>query len=319
MDQRTPKNPFDPLDTGESAIRRRRGWVRFVPGGMKTVVIGTAVLLVALLVWEIKPAPNAGRANNPFFAGRNAPTPVGIAKAALGDIDVTLNALGTVTPLATVTVKPQVGGQLIKINFQEGETVRAGQTLAEIDPRPYQATLDVAQGQLARDQAQLANAEVDLKRYQTLLEQNSIAQQQVETQAALVRQLQGTVKADQANVETAQINLGYASVKSPITGRVGLRQVDLGNVLIAGQSTGIVVVTQLQPISVVFSLPEDSIEQIMRRLKSGAKLPAQAFDRGQTHQIATGTLSTVDNVIDTTTGTLKLRAVFDNTDNLLFP
>ena len=134
MDQRTPKNPFDPLDTDESAVRRRRGWVRFVPGGMKTVVIGTAVILVALLVWEIQPSPNAGRANNPFFAGRNAPTPVGIAKAALGDIDVTLNALGTVTPLATVTVKPQVGGQLVKINFQEGQTVRAGQTLAEIDP-----------------------------------------------------------------------------------------------------------------------------------------------------------------------------------------
>ena len=286
---------------------------------MKTVVIGTAVLLVALLVWEIKPAPNAGRANNPFFAGRNAPTPVGIAKAALGDIDVTLNALGTVTPLATVTVKPQVGGQLIKINFQEGQTVRAGQTLAEIDPRPYQAVLDQVQGQLARDQAQLANAQVDLNRYQTLQSQNSIAQQQVDTQAALVRQLQGTVKSDQANVETATINLDYASVKSPITGRVGLRQVDLGNVLIAGQATGIVVVTQLQPISVVFSVPEDSIDQIMGRVRQGAQLKAEAYDRAQTHLIATGTLSTVDNQIDTTTGTVKLRAVFENPDNVLFP
>ena len=319
MDQRTPKNPFDPLETGESVVRGRRGWVRYVPGGMKTVVIGTAVILIALLVWEIKPAPNAGRANNPFFAGRNAPTPVGIAKASLGDIDVTLNALGTVTPLATVTIKPQVGGQLVKINFQEGQTVRAGQTLAEIDPRPYQAVLDQAQGQLARDQAQLANAQVDLNRYQTLSAQNSIAQQQVDTQAALVRQLQGTVKSDQANVETAMINLDYASVKSPITGRVGLRQVDLGNVLIAGQSTGIVVVTQLQPISAVFSVPEDSIDQIMGRVRQGAQLRAQAYDRAQTHLIATGTLSTVDNQIDTTTGTVKLRAIFENPDNDLFP
>ena len=319
MDQRTPKNPFDPLEAGESAVRRRRGWVGYVPGGMKTVVIGAAVILVALLVWAIKPAPNAGRANNPFFAGRNAPTPVGIAKANLGDIDVTLNALGTVTPLATVTVKPQVGGQLVKIDFTEGQTVRAGQTLAEIDPRPYQAVLDQAQGQLARDQAQLANAQVDLNRYQTLLAQNSIAQQQADTQAALVRQLQGTVKSDQANVETAMINLDYASVKSPITGRVGLRQVDLGNVLIAGQSTGIVVVTQLQPISAVFSVPEDSIDQIMGRVRQGAQLKAQAYDRAQTHLIATGTLSTVDNQIDTTTGTVKLRAVFENPDNDLFP
>lgn len=319
MDQRTPKNPFDPLDAGESAVRRRRGWVRYVPGGMKTVVVGTAVILVALLVWAIKPSPNAGRPNNPFFAGRNAPTPVGIAKASLGDIDVTLNALGTVTPLATVTVKPQVGGQLVKIDFAEGQTVRQGQTLAEIDPRPYQAVLDQAQGQLARDQAQLANAQVDLNRYQTLQAQNSIAQQQVDTQAALVRQLQGTVKSDQANVETATINLDYASVKSPITGRVGLRQVDLGNVLIAGQSTGIVVVTQLTPISAVFSVPEDSIDQIMGRLRQGAQLRAQAYDRAQTHLIATGTLSTVDNQIDTTTGTVKLRAIFENPDNALFP
>ncbi len=318
MDQRTPKNPFDPLDPGQ-AIARRRTWVRYVPGGMKTLVIATAVLLVALLVWAIKPAPNAGRPNNPFFAGRNAPTPVGIAKASLGDIDVTLNALGTVTPLATVIAKPQVGGQLVKIDFEEGQTVRAGQTLAEIDPRPYQASRDQAQGQLARDQAQLANAQVDLNRYQTLQAQNSIAQQQVDTQAALVRQLQGTVKADQANVETATINLDYANVKSPITGRVGLRQVDLGNVLIAGQATGIVVVTQLQPISVVFSVPEDSIDQIMGRVRQGAKLKVDAFDRAQTHLIKSGTLSTVDNQIDTTTGTVKLRAVYQNPNNLLFP
>ncbi len=318
MDQRTGKNPFDPPGLDDTAVRGRRGIIRFVPGGTKTIVVGLAALLVALLVWAIKPNPNA-RPANPFFAGRNAPVPVGIAKVAQGDIDVTLNALGTVVPLATVTVKPQVGGQLVKINFDEGQTVRAGQVLAEIDPRPYQATLDQAQGQLARDQAQLANAQVDLNRYQTLSTQNSIAQQQVDTQAALVRQLQGTVKSDQANVESATINLDYSSIKSPITGRVGLRQVDLGNVVIAGQATGIAVVTQLQPISVLFPVPEDSIDQIMARLRQGAHLGAQAFDRAQTRMIAAGTLATLDNQIDTTTGTVKLRAVFDNADNLLFP
>jgi membrane fusion protein, multidrug efflux system len=318
MDQRTGKSPFDPPGLDDTAVRRRRGIIRFVPGGLKTVVIGLAALLVALLVWAIKPNPNA-RPTNPFFAGRNAPTPVGIAKASLGDIDVTLNGLGTVTPLATVTVKPQVGGQLVKIAFEEGQIVKAGQILAQIDPRPYQATLDQAQGTLARDQAQLANAQVDLNRYQTLSAQNSIAQQQVDTQAALVRQLQGTVKSDQANVESATINLDYANIKSPITGRVGLRQVDLGNVVIAGQATGVAVVTQIQPISVLFPVPEDSIDQIMARVRQGAHLTAQAFDRAQTHMIAAGTLSTVDNMIDTTTGTVKLRAVFDNQDTLLFP
>lgn len=319
MDQRTPKNPFDTPDLKGSAVRRRRGFVRFVPGGMKTVVVGLAAILVAILVWAIKPSPNAGRPNNPFFAGRNAPVPVGIAKANLGDIDVTLDALGTVTPLATVTVKPQVGGQLVKIDFQEGQVVQAGQVLAEIDPRPYQATLDQQQGALARDQAQLANAQVDLNRYQTLISQNSVAQQQLDTQAALVRQLQGTVKADQANVESAQINFDYSYIKSPISGLVGLRQVDIGNVVIAGQATGIVVVTQIQPISVVFPVPEDSIDQIMARVRSGAKLTAEAYDRSQSHMIASGTLATLDNIIDTTTGTLKLRALFDNPNNILYP
>ena len=285
---------------------------------MKTVVIGLAVLIVAALVYEIRPNTTPAR-RNPFFNGANAPMPVGIAKAALGDVDINLNELGTVTPLATVSVRPQVGGYLVKINFTEGQVVHAGDTLAEIDPRPYQATLDQAQGQLARDQAQLANAQLDLKRYETLVAQNSIAEQQLDTQKALVGQLQGTIKSDQASVEAATVNLNYTTVKSPVTGRVGLRQVDLGNLVTAGQATPLVVVTQMQPMSVVFTVPEDNIAQIMGRVQGGAKLKADAYDRAQVTKIATGTVSTVDNEIDPTTGTVKLRAMFDNSKEELFP
>ena len=318
MDQRTDRNPFDvPTEGLQDHRASRRRWIRYVPGGWKTVIVGSAIILVALLVYFIRPTQPV-RANR-FGGGVNQATPVGVATVTSGDVNVTLNALGTVTPLATVTVKPQVGGQLVRINFTEGETVRAGQVLAEIDPKPYQAALDQANGQLARDQAQLANAEVDLKRYQTLAAQNSIAAQQVDTQAALVRQLQGVIKSDQANVEAAEINLNYATIKSPITGRVGLRQVDIGNLLSAGQATGIAVVTQLQPISVVYSVPEDSIADIMTRLRQGGKLNSDAYDRGQNKKLATGILATVDNQIDTTTGTVKLRAMYDNTNTELFP
>jgi multidrug efflux system membrane fusion protein len=313
MDQRTDRKPFD-----AASDNPKRRWIDRIPGGRRVVVIGIAVALVALLVWTIRPSTNVVRNRN-AFAGPNQATPVGIATVTSGDITVTLNALGTVTPLATVTVKPQVGGQLIRIDFTEGDTVRAGEVLAEIDPKPYQAALDQTTGQLARDQAQLANAEVDLERYRTLAGQNSIAQQQVDTQAALVRQLQGVIKSDQANVEAAQINLNYATIRSPITGRVGLRQVDLGNLLTAGQATGIAVVTQLEPISVVFAVPEDSISDVLSRMREGAKLTADAYDRAQTKKLATGTLATVDNQIDTTTGTVKLRAMYDNKSRELFP
>jgi multidrug efflux system membrane fusion protein len=258
--------------------------------------------LLALLIWAIYPPKNAARRGQ-INSGAQ---PVGVAKVVNGDINVTLNALGTVTPLATATVRPQVGGMLIKLNFTEGQMVKAGDTLAQIDPRPYQAALDQVRGQLARDTATLANAKVDLARYQALFAQNAISQQQVATQAATELSDEGIVVSDQANVETARINLGYTNIVSPVAGRAGIHLVDIGNIVQAGQTNGIVVVTQLQPMSVLFTIPEDNIGQVMARVKSGATLPVDVYDRSQTVKITSGTMSAVDTVVDPTTGSVKL-------------
>ncbi|GEP10639.1 MdtA/MuxA family multidrug efflux RND transporter periplasmic adaptor subunit [Methylobacterium gnaphalii] len=243
---------------------------------------------------------------------------VGIATASVGDMPIVLQGLGTVTPLATVTVRSQISGYLLDIGFREGQTVKKGDYLAQVDPRPYEALLAQNQGQLARDQALLQNAKLDLQRYQTLNRQDSISKQNVDTQAALVKQNEGTVAADQAMVDQQKLNIAYARITSPVEGRVGLRQVDQGNYISAG-STNIVVVTQLHPISVLFTLPEDDVAQVMKRIRAGAKLTVRAYDRGDQHEIATGSLDTIDNQIDVTTGTVKLRALFQNDDETLFP
>ncbi|MDP4021630.1 MdtA/MuxA family multidrug efflux RND transporter periplasmic adaptor subunit [Methylobacterium sp. NEAU 140] len=250
--------------------------------------------------------------------GADMPQAVGIAPVTTGDMPVVLQGLGTVTPLATVTVKSQISGYLTAVKFREGQTVKAGDELAQIDARPYEALLAQYQGQLARDQALLQNSKLDLQRYQTLNRQDSISKQNVDTQGALVKQNEGTVAADQALVDQQKLNIAYARIIAPVDGRVGLRQVDQGNYISAG-STNIVVVTQLHPISVVFTLPEDDVNRVMRRVRAGAKLDVRAYDRGDAHQIAVGRLDTVDNQIDTTTGTVKLRALFDNGDDELFP
>ncbi len=257
--------------------------------------------------------PAGGRGGGP-----NSPVAVAIASVETGDIEVRIPALGTVTPLATVTVRTQVNGILTKIAFQEGQIVQAGQFLAQIDPRPYEAALKQARGNLRRDQATLADAKLDLKRFEELITQDSIAQQQLDTQRALVDQYAGTLESDEAAVRTAEINLQYTHIVSPVSGRVGLRQVDQGNYVTPGDTNGIVVVTQLQPISVIFAVPEDNVPTLMQQLQAGAALPAEAYDRGNSNKLAVGEVRTLDNQIDATTGTIKLRAVFDNKDGRLF-
>jgi multidrug efflux system membrane fusion protein len=309
MDDTSPKESIPQhLDLpGQSrrAWPRRIGWAVF------------GLLVVAALTWTLWPqAPQQQR------AGRfrlNGAMPVVAATVQKADVPVTLTGLGTVTPLAVVTIRPQIAGYLVELGFKEGQMVKKGDFLAQIDPRPYQIALEQAQGQLARDKAQLANAEIDLARYRRLAAQDSIARQQLDTQQALVHQLEGTVATDQAQIDQAKLNLDYCHIVSPIEGRVGLRQVDVGNYVQTSDTNGIVVVTQLHPISVIFSLPEDDLPQIMKRLRDGATLAVTAYDRTNTTKLAAGTLSTVDNQIDTSTGTVRLRADFDNADNTLFP
>ena len=286
-----------------------------VPGGQRVFWIGLGLLLLVALIWLLYPSANATHQRGQF----GGPQTVGVAKVMTADVPVTINALGTVTPIATVTVRPQVSGQLLKFDVQEGQMVKAGDVLAEIDPRTFQAALQQAQGVLGKDQAALENARIDEQRYAALLKLNAISNQIYATQVALVHQDEGTVKSDAANVDAAKINLLYCKITSPVAGRVGLRQVDIGNLVESGQTNGVIVVTQIQPISVLFSVPEDDVGQIVGQTGTGAKLSVDAYDRTQTTKLATGSLETIDNQIDPTTGSVKLRANFDNTDGALFP
>ena len=266
--------------------------------------------------WQRPTAEPAAPAGKP---GAGRPFPVQAVVVKPGDIDITLAALGTVTARNTVTVKPRVDGQLVRINFREGERVKAGEVLAEIDPRPFQAQLDQVSGQLARDQALLANARLDLERYRGLLAKDSIAKQQVDVQEAQVRQYEGVVKADQALVDSAQLQLSFTKVTAPLAGRLGLRQVDVGNMVRSSDAAGLVVITQTQPINVLFTIPSDNLSPVVSRLRAGESLTVEAFERDGKAKLATGHLQTVDNQIDTATGTVKLKAEFANADDRLFP
>ncbi|HTT07180.1 MAG TPA: MdtA/MuxA family multidrug efflux RND transporter periplasmic adaptor subunit [Gammaproteobacteria bacterium] len=282
--------------------------------GIWVIVIALAL---AALGWFIRPSekphPSGGR-----FA-TNGPVPVVVTEAKKGDIDITLQELGTVTPLANVTVRTQINGQLAQIAFQEGQMVKEGDFLAQIDPRPYELSLKQAQGALEHDMALLREARLNLERYRLLYTQDSIAQQQVDTQESLVKQYEGNVQTDQGQIDTARLNLTYCRVTAPVSGRVGLRQIDQGNYAQVSDPNGIVTLTQLQPITVIFTVPEDDLPAIMKRVGAGAELQVTAFDRTQSSKLATGKLTSVDNQIDTATGTVKMRGQFDNSDNALFP
>jgi len=242
-----------------------------------------------------------------------------VATAQKGDLPVFFNGLGTVTAFNTVTVRSRIDGQLINVSVKEGQLVQAGQVLAEIDPRPYQVQMDQAQGQLAKDEAQLKDAQVNLERFQLLFKEGVIPKQQLDTQAASVGQFDGAIQTDKANINSAKLNLVYCRITAPITGRVGLRLVDAGNMVHATDANGLLVITQLQPISVLFSLPQDQLPAVYSKLRAGQQLTVDAFDRDNIAKVASGKLLTIDNQIDATTGTYKLKSTFSNADNALFP
>jgi membrane fusion protein, multidrug efflux system len=247
------------------------------------------------------------------------PIPVVVAQAEKGDIGVYVTGLGTVTPLNTITVTTRVDGQLMAVMYKEGDTVTKGAPLVEIDPRPFQVQLEQAEGQLAKDQAALQNAQIDLKRYEDLITKNAVSQQILQTQRATVAQDQATIKTDQATIDSAKLNLTYCHITAPISGRIGLRLVDPGNFVSAGASTPLLVITQMEPISVIFTIPEQQVPAVRAAFKAGKSLPVDAVDRDGQKVVGSGTLTTLDNQIDQTTGTLKLRATMPNRDDALFP
>jgi membrane fusion protein, multidrug efflux system len=263
----------------------------------------------------------AAAANGSDVSGlaSNGPVPVVVATAHRGDLPVYFNGLGTVTAFNTVTVRSRVDGQIVKINFTEGQYVKEGDALIEIDPRPYQVQLEQAEGQLAKDQAQLKDVQVDYERYKLLFKDGVIPQQQLDTQQAQVGTFEGAIKADVATIDNAKLQITYSHITAPIGGRVGLRLVDIGNIVHATDTNGLLVITQLQPIAVLFSLPQDQLPEVVSKMRSDRQLAVDAYDRDNSDKIATGKLLTIDNQIDTTTGTYKLKAVFDNSKNELFP
>jgi multidrug efflux system membrane fusion protein len=290
--------------------RRRRLWV---------VLAIVAVAIAGVGTWALLRTPTDAPVAKGHGDPNARPMPVVAAPARKGNIDVYIDALGTVTPRNMVVVHTRVDGQLLSVAFREGQNVKAGDLLAQIDPRPFEVQLTQANGQMARDQAQLKNAQVDLERYRTLLAQDSISKQQVDTQEALVRQYQGVVESDRGAIDSAKLQITYARITAPISGRVGLRPVDPGNIVHASDTNGLVTITQVQPVTVIYPVPEDNVPRIVKRMQSGQDLAVDAYDRGGKNKLATGRLLTIDNQIDTATGTVKLKAEFPNQDGVLFP
>lgn len=299
--------------TGKPATRSiflRRWWV--IPLVVCVLAAGTYAVLLNTGKTQLRNAAKERKAPPPAI-------PVVAVQAKKTDLNVYITGLGSVTPLNTVTVRTRVDGQLMEVLYREGQIVSHGDLLARIDPRPFEVQLTQAEGQMARDAAQLQNARIDLERFRTLWAEDSIAKQQLDTQEFLIRQLEGTIKNDQGQIDSAKLNLVYCQITAPISGRVGLRLVDPGNIVHATDTNGLVVITQLQPITIIFPIPEDSLLQVLVGLKSGKHQPVEAYDREMKQRLAMGTLLTVDNQIDPTTGTVRLRAVFPNEKNELFP
>ena len=290
---------------------------RTTPRISRRWLIALVVLFGALLLWWLLPGKPAAKkvGNSPW----DGPVPVRLTEVGSGDFHIELKALGTVTALNTVNVRSRVDGELVKVFFEEGQLVKAGDLLAQIDPRPYQVALQQAEGTLAQNQAQLKNAEIDLARYQGLYAEDSIAKQTLDTQQALVGQYRGTVKSNQAAVAEARLNLDFTRIRAPISGRLGLRQVDLGNLVRSSDTTPLVVITQVEPIAVNFTLPEKDLPPVLARVRDNQKLRVEAWDRGEQQRLAEGELHSLDNQIDVATGTVKLKARFANTGEQLFP
>ena len=299
--------PAKPPEKRDARPRKSHKWVWIV-------VVILLILVIFYFYRQHQKAAEAAAVKKPVPSA-----PISTTTARKGDIGVYINALGTVTPVYTATITSRVDGQITNVAYTEGQMVKKGDLLIEIDPRPYQAALTQAQGTLAKDTAVLSEARIDLTRYEQAYERNAIAKQQLDDQAQVVHQDEGTVKQDEGTVASAATNVDYTRITAPIGGRVGLRLVDPGNIVTSGSTTALVVITQLQPITVIFSVAEDYLPQIQKQLRGGQKLPVDAFSRDQTTKLSSGSLLTLDNVIDQTTGTVKLKAIFDNKDFELFP
>ena len=313
LEHAAPTLPKDVRGGATPPARRRRAWIWLV----LLALAGAG----AYFLWPKLTGKKSGTAPSSAAKGGRGPlvTPVEAAKARKGDIGVYFNGLGSVTPIYTVTVKTRVDGELMNVRYKEGDIVQKGDLLLSIDPRPYQVQLEQAEGQMAKDQATLANARTDLARYETLLTQNAIPEQQLATQRATVLLDEGAIKVDQGQIDAAKLNLVYCQINAPITGRLGLRLVDPGNIVHASDSNGLLVITQIQPISVIFTIAEDQLPAVLKRFNAGQRLKVDAYDRAMTRKISQGTLTTIDNQIDPSTATLKLRATYENKDMGLFP
>jgi multidrug efflux system membrane fusion protein len=306
--------PLPTLEPPPRPVRSRKTWIWL----LVLVLLGVGVYFAR----GKKGGPTASNATSTPAGGRPrgfGAIPVVAARAEKGNIGVYYTGLGAVTPIYTVDVKSVVDGQLMKVYYKEGDIVHQGEPLLEIDPRPFQVQLEQAEGNLVRDQSLLDNAKTDLARYETLLAKNAVPEQQYATQKALVAQYEGAVKTDQAQIDSAKLNLVYSHINAPITGRIGLRLVDPGNIVHAADTNALLVITQIQPISVIFTLPEDQLPAVMQRMRAGQRLRVDAYDRDWKAKLAEGWLTTLDNQIDQTTGTLKLRATFANQNDALFP